>query len=103
MIAGSDGPAVGPAECATAQLGVRPEQISFAPTGVPATILSSEYFGADTVTTCGVGNQKLLVRTAGRPALAPGDTAHLRWPPGAAHLFDAATGARRDQTTTAPA
>jgi sn-glycerol 3-phosphate transport system ATP-binding protein len=103
VIAGSDGPVVAPAGCATAQLGIRPEQIVFAQTGVPATILSSEYFGADTVTACGIGEQKLLVRTAGRPTLGPGTRTYLRWDPGAAHLFDAATGARRDETTTSPA
>jgi sn-glycerol 3-phosphate transport system ATP-binding protein len=97
VIRGSAGPAVADAETGDArlQLGIRPERIVFAPTGVPVAIRSTEYFGADTITSCDAGGQMLLVRTPGRPALAAGATAHLRWSTDDTHLFDAVTGARR--------
>jgi len=95
-IAGSSGPAVAPSGSSPAQLGVRPEHIGFAESGLAAIVQSVEYFGADTITACRVGQQLMLVRTPGRPALTPGTTTHLRWPPAAAHLFDATTGLRRD-------
>jgi sn-glycerol 3-phosphate transport system ATP-binding protein len=87
---------VAPARSGAAQLGVRPEHIVFAESGLPVTVERAEYFGADTITACRAGTQRLLVRTPGRPALGAGTTAHLRWPPEAAHLFDATTGLRRD-------
>ena len=96
VIAGSNGPVVAPAGNPATQLGVRPEHIGFAETGLAAIVQSAEYFGADTITACRIGQQLVMVRTPGRPALAPGTATHLRWPPVAAHLFDATTGLRRD-------
>jgi sn-glycerol 3-phosphate transport system ATP-binding protein len=96
VIAGSNGPAVAPAANPATQLGVRPEHIGFTDSGLAATVQSAEYFGADTITACRVGAQLVMVRTPGRPALMPGTATHLRWPPAAAHLFDATTGLRRD-------
>ena len=79
------------ASCAGATLGVRPEAISFAANGdgVPATVSSTEYLGADLVLRCQIGSQQLLVRADGRHRAQPGDIVHLRWGSADAHTFDA--------------
>jgi sn-glycerol 3-phosphate transport system ATP-binding protein len=78
------------------RIGVRPEHVGFTETGLGVTIESAEYFGADSVTTCRVGDQKLVVRTAGRPTRGAGTLAHVTWPASATHYFDEISGLRRD-------
>ncbi|MEP7062030.1 MAG: ABC transporter ATP-binding protein [Betaproteobacteria bacterium] len=75
--------------------GVRPEDIVIGDRdGIPATVLSREYLGADTILRCQVGSEKLLVR-AGRTLQAQvGDSVRLSWPVGALHLFDNKSGHR---------
>jgi len=78
-------------------LGVRPEHVNLlgdVVTGVPGTVTSAEYHGADTIVTVGVGSEQMLVRAPGQLALAPGVKVHLGWEPGNAHLFDTKTGVR---------
>lgn len=96
VVAGTDGPAVAPIGEGDSQLGVRPEHIDFADAGLAVTVEGTEYFGADSVTLCRIGGQRLIVRTPGRPRLSPGTAAHVGWPAPAAHLFDRTTGLRRD-------
>ncbi|MDM0105783.1 ABC transporter ATP-binding protein [Variovorax sp. J22R24] len=72
-----------------AMLGVRPEAIALDPQGIPATVQSVEYLGADLVLRCGIGSQTLLVRTAGQHRAEPGDRVGLRWAPEDSHGFDA--------------
>ena len=89
VIAGTDGPAVLPAECAGGMLGVRPEHIDIAfGRGVPAAVQGVEYLGADSLVTCRIGSATLAVRVAGSTGLAAGAAAGLVWPPGAQHVFD---------------
>jgi sn-glycerol 3-phosphate transport system ATP-binding protein len=76
------------------QMGVRPEHIRFSESGCPALVESTEYFGADTITTCRVGNQRLLVRTSGRAPCAADDAVFLSWPESAQHFFDKSSGLR---------
>jgi sn-glycerol 3-phosphate transport system ATP-binding protein len=71
-------------------LGVRPEAIALDPEGIPATVQSLEYLGADLVLRCVIGSQLLLVRTAGQHRAEPGDRVGLRWAPEDGHGFDAA-------------
>ena len=86
VIAGTDGPAVLPAECAGGMLGVRPEHIAIAlDRGVPAIVQGVEYLGADSLVSC----------RSGSTGLAAGAAARLAWAPGAQHVFDRA-GARVD-------
>ena len=77
---------------AGAVLGVRPESITVggvgATGGVPATVQSVEYLGADLVLRCGVGTQSLLVRAAGADTTKAGDAVRLHWPAHDAHGFD---------------
>jgi sn-glycerol 3-phosphate transport system ATP-binding protein len=70
-------------------LGVRPEAVALDPQGIPATVQSVEYLGADLVLRCVIGTQTLLVRTAGQHRAEPGDHVGLRWAAEDAHGFDA--------------
>ncbi len=76
-------------------LGVRPEHIEFASEGQEAIVAGSEYFGADTVVACRVGEQKLMVRVPGRPGLGTGAQVRLAWAPSNEHAFDAQSGLRK--------
>ena len=76
------------------QAGVRPEHITFAERGQAAIVDNTEYFGADTITSCRIGTQRLLVRTPGRPELQVGSLVYLSWPVSALHWFDKGTGLR---------
>ncbi|MGM0823586.1 MAG: ABC transporter ATP-binding protein [Pseudomonadota bacterium] len=88
---------VAPREAAGGQLGIRPEDIDLRPAdapGVPATVLSDEYLGADTIAHLAVGDHTLRVRLSGRHAIT-GQPCRIGWSEGSAHLF-AADGLRRD-------
>ena len=89
VIAGTDGPAVLPAECAGGMLGVRPEHIAVEMgRGVPAVVQAVEYLGADSLLTCRIGTAAVAVRVAGSTGLAAGAPARLVWATGAQHVFD---------------
>ena len=75
VIAGTEGPAVLPADCAHGKLGIRPEHISLGlERGVHATVESVEYLGGDSLLACRIGAQPLAVRVAGSVGLASGDS-----------------------------
>ncbi len=76
-------------------LGIRPEHIVLSGSGQAATVEGSEYFGADTIVSCRVGTQKLMVRVQGNLRPRPETTVHLTWPEQATHVFDPGTGLRR--------
>ncbi len=76
------------------KLGIRPEDISFAETGLKVTVEGAEYFGADSVTACLLGDQRIFVRTPGQPRMTPGAAACLAWPKAAESRFDFKTGLR---------
>jgi sn-glycerol 3-phosphate transport system ATP-binding protein len=84
-------------------LGVRPEHIELVTQGgVPGSVSSAEYHGADSILTVQVGEESLLVRTPGRVQLADGAAVRLGWRAHAMHLFDAGSGARVDLDQTVP-
>jgi sn-glycerol 3-phosphate transport system ATP-binding protein len=96
VIAGTQGPAVMPAACASGKLGIRPEHISIDLTrGVQARVESVEYLGGDSLLACRIGAQPIAVRVAGSVGLSTGDATWLAWPPGAQHFF-AADGTRQE-------
>ena len=64
--------------------------------GLPASLIATDYLGADTIVATRVGEQTLLVRVPGRYALAPGETTRLNWSTDHVHVFDATTGLRVD-------
>ena len=82
-------------------LGVRPEDIRLVETGVAATLEAIEYLGADSILVCKAGTETLIVRAQGKVTLAPGTVVQLAWPRGAMHVFEAASGARRDDVLAA--
>jgi len=78
-------------------LGVRPEAINLGGEhGIPATIESVEFLGADSLVTCTIGGERLTARVPGRLAADRGIVLQLSWRPEEAHLFDASDGRRRD-------
>jgi sn-glycerol 3-phosphate transport system ATP-binding protein len=99
VIRGAHDGAVLPGRGAGRMLGVRPEHVALVDRGgVPGSVQSAEYHGADTILTVQVGEESLLVRAPGRVALAAGAAVRLGWEADAMHLFDAASGARIDLT-----
>lgn len=78
-------------------LGIRPEDIRIAQTGVPAELLSADYLGADSIVTARIGQQTLVVRVPGRARVDEGERVGLVWPDDALHVFDVETGRRADE------
>jgi sn-glycerol 3-phosphate transport system ATP-binding protein len=64
--------------------------------GLAAVVRSTEYFGADTVVTVEAGGDAIAARLPGRHEFPEGDAVGVVWSEDDAHLFDAATGKRRD-------
>jgi sn-glycerol 3-phosphate transport system ATP-binding protein len=81
-------------------VGLRPEEITLSPAGVPADLDSIEYLGADLLVTARIGPDQIVIR---RPAHLPRPTGrlYLSWPADALHLFAADSG-RRIAFTPAP-
>ena len=91
VIAGTQGPVVADASCATGHLGIRPEHMTLAfESGLRAGVDSVEYLGGDSLVSCRVESQTVAVRVAGSVGLTSGDVTWIRWAPGAQHYFDAA-------------
>lgn len=69
-------------------LGIRPEDITLAPGGLPARLAGVEYLGADQLAAFEIGPQptRVLVRLPARQPL-PADGHALAWPDSAAHRF----------------
>jgi len=94
MIEGA-GEAVARGAGAGRQLGVRPEHIEiFGDSGLPASLIASDYLGADTIVTARIGEQSILVRVPGHRKVSGSEAVRLGWPRETAHIFDAATGRR---------
>jgi sn-glycerol 3-phosphate transport system ATP-binding protein len=72
-------------------VGIRPESLRIGPTGLPAKVAAAEYLGADTQVETRLGADTVMVRMAGRCAVAPGETVRLTWTASDAHWFDASS------------
>jgi sn-glycerol 3-phosphate transport system ATP-binding protein len=72
-------------------VGVRPESLQLAATGLPAQVVAAEYLGADSQVETRLGADTVMVRTPGRVHAVPGETVHLSFAPSAAHWFDASS------------
>jgi sn-glycerol 3-phosphate transport system ATP-binding protein len=78
-------------------LGVRPEAIRNGERGgLPAEVESVDYLGADTVVSTRVGAEALMLRVSGHFPPERHGSIRVGWDAGAAHVFDAQTGMRRD-------
>jgi sn-glycerol 3-phosphate transport system ATP-binding protein len=78
-------------ELAGLAVGVRPESLRLAATGLPARVVAAEYLGADTQIETRLGEDTVMVRVPGRCAAVPGETVHLAWAASDAHWFDASS------------
>jgi sn-glycerol 3-phosphate transport system ATP-binding protein len=95
VLRGSDGPTLAPPVAGAVLGGIRPESFKLADRGIAAVVRHAEYLGADTVLACTVGEISLLARLPGRVVLADGTPVRLATDQ-PLHLFDAATGRRRE-------
>jgi sn-glycerol 3-phosphate transport system ATP-binding protein len=100
VVAGTEGPVILGGAATGLLVGIRPEEIQLgagdsAP-GLRARATGIEYLGADSIVTCAAGGESLAVRAPGRVGLEPGAEVCLRWPADALHVFDEATGRRRE-------
>jgi sn-glycerol 3-phosphate transport system ATP-binding protein len=78
-------------------IGVRPEHVRLAETGLRTTVTAVDYMGAETVLRLKLGDAVLMARVPGRVALGVDETAHVGWSDEDIHLFDAA-GERQGNT-----
>ena len=76
------------------KMGMRPEHLSLADSGIPSRVVVVEPTGADTFVACRHESADLSVVFRERHDFAPGSTIHLRPDTQRAHLFDAGTGER---------
>ena len=78
----------------TLMLGVRPEKISLAKSGLAAEVISLEYLGADSLIACRLAGRETTIRLSGKIRVEPGEQIHLNWPAAESHLFEAVSGRR---------
>jgi sn-glycerol 3-phosphate transport system ATP-binding protein len=76
-------------------VGVRPEDMALGAEGVPASVESVEYLGADSLVAARTAGQPILVRVPGRSPAKAGETVHLAWNKEHEHHFDPQTGERK--------
>ena len=92
VIAGTQSPPVADTPAGAVRLGVRPEHIRIDTGGLPATVESVEYFGADSIVVCRIGSSGgIAVRAAGHIRADAGDALGLSWAPKHQHFFAADT------------
>lgn len=75
-----------PAECG--YVGIRPECLTIADSGAPATISLVEPLGAETLVHLSTGEEKLILRAGHAPTPPAGTQVHLRADAGALRFFD---------------
>lgn len=78
----------------TTAIGVRPERIRLAESGVPAIVASVEYLGSESLIDARSGDTTILVRVPGRAPVKPGSNVHLAWSEADTHRFDQSSGRR---------
>jgi sn-glycerol 3-phosphate transport system ATP-binding protein len=69
-------------------LGVRPEHIRVADTGLPVQILAIDYMGAETVLRLRHGDHVMMARMNGRATATVDETVQITWAPKDIHFFD---------------
>jgi sn-glycerol 3-phosphate transport system ATP-binding protein len=93
-LARNGGPLPGGRDVEGAAIGVRPEAVRLGAVGVPASVVATEYLGADTLVETRIGEEPFMVRVGGRFTAAPGEILHLSWEDSATHWFDLSSGRR---------
>ncbi|UWP90840.1 ABC transporter ATP-binding protein [Aliiroseovarius crassostreae] len=79
-------PTTGTGQRARTEIGIRPEFVSIAPTGLPAIVTKVSDVGRHVVVECHVGDHRINAITEGG-APAKGDTVHLNFSPGQTRLY----------------
>jgi ABC-type sugar transport system ATPase subunit len=77
-----------------ATLGVRPADLRFAPQGLAALVELVEELGDSHIVIASLGAHRVKIRTDPTSTVREGDRVFLDFAPGAAHLFDRASGTR---------
>jgi sn-glycerol 3-phosphate transport system ATP-binding protein len=97
VIRGTHGPTIAGVPVGAALMGLRPEHLRLDDAGVPAEIETIEYFGADSIAQCRVGESLVAVRAAGHLQAARGTRTGLAWDAVRQHFFSADSSAVSDQ------
>ncbi|WP_169568278.1 ABC transporter ATP-binding protein [Sneathiella limimaris] len=79
-------------------MGVRPEDVLVGEQGIRATVISSEFLGADTLVDCRIGTETLTLRTDKNKNFAQGESLFLSWKEDDLHVFDANSGSRLEKS-----
>ncbi|WP_019937470.1 ABC transporter ATP-binding protein [Bordetella sp. FB-8] len=87
VIRGTHGPGIAGAPRGARVLGLRPEHVRLDAAGLPAQIEDVEYFGADSIATCRVGDCRVAVRVGGHLRAERGVRTGLAWDAGHQHFF----------------
>jgi len=69
-------------------VGVRPEHVTVADTGLPVSVFGTDYFGGETVVRAKYGDNTVYFRVAGQPSITAGDELRVDWRERDLHLFD---------------
>jgi len=69
-------------------MGIRPEKVRLADSGLAVEVSAVDYMGAETVLRLLHRGHTLMVRVDGRAAMVAGDRLHITWNPDDVHLFD---------------
>ena len=77
-------------------VGVRPENLTLAEEGWPATVSVVEPTGSETQVTARIAGQIVRILVRGRTDVQPGDTVHLSVAQEHVHIFDPQSGKRQD-------
>ena len=81
-------------------IGVRPEHLFLTDAGWPAVVSVIEPTGSETQITARLGDYVIRVLIRGRTDVQPGETIHVAAKPADIHVFDTASGRRRETVTT---
>jgi len=77
-------------------IGVRPEHLFLTDAGWPAVVSVIEPTGSETQITARLGDYVIRVLIRGRTDVQPGETIHVAAKPADIHVFDTASGRRRE-------
>jgi ABC-type sugar transport system ATPase subunit len=75
-------------------LGVRPGELRAGGSGTAARVEYIEELGDHCIVDLKAGDTRLKLKAEGQGSLREGETTHLTFAPGAAHLFDRTSGER---------
>jgi sn-glycerol 3-phosphate transport system ATP-binding protein len=75
-------------------IGIRPEAMRLAETGLPAEISGIEYLGADSHVTCKIAGRECIIRQGGAVRVEVGMHVLVNWPASSTNFFETGSGIR---------